>query len=549
MKTWFKNLWANASFKKIFLYLTGFFSGMSVMAIELGASRLMAPYFSSSQIVYTIIIGTVMIAMAIGNIIGGKMADKRSTPTKLFVLIFIAACWICLIPVVGKFVIAGVALGLAASSLSSNFLVWAAFLSCLLVFVFPLLILGMVTPSLIKYAVGDLKNNGRVVGTIEAFGTIGSIIGTFIPTFVTIPFLGTSWNFIIFSIILFLICLVYFFYAKKHRILFSVIDLFMITLAILGSRSSISFMNNNTIYEGESIYNYLRVEENEDSYTLSTNVLFGVQSVKMKEDGLTGLYYDTALAANSMVKDKDEPLDILILGLGTGTFAYQTNHYYDNINGHANIDGVEIDSKIVSLARKYFDLPENVNVHINDGRAYMNSNKKKYDIIMVDAYQDITIPFQMSSIEFFRLVEKSLNPGGIMVVNMNMYTNNEGGINDYLSGTIKNVFNNVYTCKSNTNIELFACNDFDLKDELYNNIDKITDLDLMNKMMSIHSNLEYVSDQKAKYKLTDDKAQVELLGMDVLDDMIFEELNYYREKLKGKSIKEIIDMVNNGELF
>ena len=549
MKTWFKNLWANASFKKIFLYLTGFFSGMSVMAIELGASRLMAPYFSSSQIVYTIIIGTVMIAMAIGNIIGGKMADKRSTPTKLFVLIFIAACWICLIPVVGKFVIAGVALGLAASSLSSNFLVWAAFLSCLLVFVFPLLILGMVTPSLIKYAVGDLKNNGRVVGTIEAFGTIGSIIGTFIPTFVTIPFLGTSWNFIIFSIILFLICLVYFFYAKKHRILFSVIDLFMITLAILGSKSSISFMNNNTIYEGESIYNYLRVEETKDSYTLSTNVLFGVQSVKMKEDGLTGLYYDTALAANSMVKDKDEPLDILILGLGTGTFAYQTNHYCDNINGHANIDGVEIDSKIVSLARKYFDLPENVNVHINDGRAYMNSNKKKYDIIMVDAYQDITIPFQMSSIEFFRLVEKSLNPGGIMVVNMNMYTNNEGGINDYLSGTIKNVFNNVYTCKSNTNIELFACNDFDLKEELYNNIDKITDLDLMNKMMSIHSNLEYVSDQKAKYKLTDDKAQVELLGMDVLDDMIFEELNYYREKLKGKSIKEIIDMVNNGELF
>ena len=62
--------------KKYLFYVTGFFSGLSVMAIELGASRLMAPYFSSSQIIWTIIIGTIMIAMALGNILGGKMADK-----------------------------------------------------------------------------------------------------------------------------------------------------------------------------------------------------------------------------------------------------------------------------------------------------------------------------------------------------------------------------------------------------------------------------------------------------------------------------------------
>lgn len=67
---------------KLFLYLTEFFAGMSVMAVELGASRLLAPYFSSSQIVWTIIIGTIMIAMALGNIYGGRSADKSPNPDR-----------------------------------------------------------------------------------------------------------------------------------------------------------------------------------------------------------------------------------------------------------------------------------------------------------------------------------------------------------------------------------------------------------------------------------------------------------------------------------
>ena len=85
---------------KYFLYLTEFFAGMSVMAVELGASRLMAPYFSSSQIVWTVIIGVIMIAMAIGNVWGGKLADKSATPDKLYRRLIIAAIWIALIPFV-----------------------------------------------------------------------------------------------------------------------------------------------------------------------------------------------------------------------------------------------------------------------------------------------------------------------------------------------------------------------------------------------------------------------------------------------------------------
>lgn len=89
------------------------FAGMSVMAVELGASRLMAPYFSSSQIVWTVIIGVIMIAMAIGNVWGGKLADRSATPDKLYRRLIIAAIWIALIPFVGRYLIAGISLLLA----------------------------------------------------------------------------------------------------------------------------------------------------------------------------------------------------------------------------------------------------------------------------------------------------------------------------------------------------------------------------------------------------------------------------------------------------
>ena len=156
------------------------------MAVELGASRLMAPYFSSSQIVWTVIIGVIMIAMAIGNVWGGKLADRSATPDKLYRRLIIAAIWIALIPFVGRYLIAGISL-LLALFVTKNFIVWAALAACLVIFAFPCVLLGTVTPSLTRFTVDNLDDTGKTVGRLNALNTIGSIIGTFVPTFVTIP--------------------------------------------------------------------------------------------------------------------------------------------------------------------------------------------------------------------------------------------------------------------------------------------------------------------------------------------------------------------------
>lgn len=521
---------------KYFLYATEFFAGMSVMAIELGASRLLAPYFSSSQIVWTVIIGAIMIAMSLGNIWGGRSADKNPNPALLYKRLMIAAVWTAAIPLVGKYVI-GISSGLVALIISKNFLVWASLLSCIFLFVYPLMILGTVTPSLVKYTTEDLKSNGKVVGRLGALNTLGSILGTFIPTFLTIPAVGTAATFVIFASILLILSLIYFISSKKKIVQTATATALIIAFSLMNINHSFALSDKDLIHEDESIYNYLQVLENDESIILSTNVLFGVQSIKKKHESLTGMYYDYALAAPFMANvDKKENPNLLILGLGTGTYADLCMQLFD----FHKIDGVEIDKKIIDLARTYFDLSEDVNAIEGDGRIFLTT-AKKYDVIMIDAYQDITIPFQMSTIEFFQEVKNHLTDDGVMVVNMNMNSDGQGSINDYLESTIAHVFSSVYTInvENGTNKELFASNNDNMLENLLIANQEINNKQLEKLMKKIANNMQKKS--ASKLLLTDNSAPVELLGMEALDRIIEQELKYYRNLIKNEGLGALLD--------
>jgi predicted membrane-bound spermidine synthase len=530
---------------RYYLYITEFFAGMAVMAVELGASRLLAPYFSSSQIVWTIIIGTIMIAMALGNVAGGKWADKDADPARLFKRILISAVWIAFIPVLGKYIILAIT-GIMIVTVSTGLLIWSSLIACMVIFVFPLFLLGTVTPSLIKYTISDIEESGSVAGRLGACNTIGSIIGTFLPTFVTIPSVGTGMTFLIFSGILLIIGLLFFISRKIKPVLCTISTILYIIACVFGHGSHFAFWISDLTYEGESVYNYLQVTDTDYATSLSTNVLFGVQSIKMKTGNLTGMYYDYALAAPTMtrgyedngeiVAGTDKP-DILILGMGTGTFAVQCEKYFPG----CNITGVEIDDKITDLAHEYFELPEDINVVTYDGRAYLQADEGKYDVIMVDAYQDITIPFQMSSVEFFTLVKDHLKSNGVMVMNMNMHGNGETDITTYLSDTVASVFPNVATVnvKGSTNRELFAMVNADPIEALSDSETLSTDTDLAKKM-------ERVEDDMIPYTgtgliLTDDKAPVELLGMEVIDVLIDNEIGYYKDIYEKEGLSGLVN--------
>lgn len=562
---------------KAYLYLTEFFAGMAVMAVELGASRLLAPYFSSSQIVWTIIISTIMIAMALGNIYGGRSADKNPDPDRLYRRLLIAAVWTAAIPVLGKYIILLIT-GILIVTISSNLLIAAGFLACMVIFVFPCFLLGTVTPSLTKYAVRSLDDSGSTVGRLGAANTVGSIIGTFTPTFITIPTVGTSVTFLIFSGILLALAMIYFISANTGKIRCLVSVILFVVCSVFGHSGHFAFWNNSLAYEGESIYNYLQVQEDKDTVILSTNVLFGIQSISRKDGSLTGMYYDYAMAAPVMAgfvpdeevseaSDKESgsgddsaadvdagaqaqshagdraesqagnACDILILGNGSGTYAKEcANHFPD-----AKIQGVEIDQKITDLAGRYFDMPDSVKVATYDGRAYLEADRHTYDVIMVDAYQDISVPFQMSSVEFFSMVKEHLKPNGVMVVNMNMRASGEKSINSYLSDTISAVFPSVYTVdvKGYTNRELFALNEDLDADTLNDRLDRIGDPDLKALLKKVCGNLRQY--RRGDLLLTDDKAPVELLSMRAIDQIINDELAYYKKLFREKGIQGVLN--------
>ena len=160
---------------------------------------------------------------------------------------------------------------------------------------------------------------------------------------------------------------------------------------------------------------------------------------------------------------------------------------------------------------------------------------------MVDAYQDITIPFQMSSIEFFSLVKEHLTDDGVMVVNMNMISDGEDGINAYLADTISKVFESVYTADvyNGTNRELYASSNPDIIERFEKGYSLEEEGSLRNMMERVDGAL--TAYEAGDHLLTDDKAPVELLSMKAIDAIIGKEVDYYKQIYDEKGLEGVIE--------
>src|SRR5437867_1166500 len=187
------------------LILLVFVAGASSLAVELSASRLLAPYFGTSLFVWANLIGLILLYLTIGYYVGGRLSDRFPRPEVLYLLTTVAAFLIGLIPLISSPILLW---SLSAFATYSVSVFYGSLVSVILLFAIPMILLGCVSPFAIRLRIEQVGKSGRTAGQLYAISTAGSILGTFLPVLFLIPTIGTYRTFFTFAVALLLISII-----------------------------------------------------------------------------------------------------------------------------------------------------------------------------------------------------------------------------------------------------------------------------------------------------------------------------------------------------
>jgi len=381
-----------------------FTGGAGTLATEIAASRLLAPYFGSSTIVWANIIGLILVYLSVGYWLGGKLADRRPEPRLLGAIVLVAALFIAATPFVARPVLDLALVGLDAVDVGA---VVGSFFAALGLFAVPVTLLGVVSPFAIRLAIQDVGEAGTVAGRLYALSTVGSILGTFLSAIVTIPLLGTQRT-MLGSAALLVLAAALLLGGRWQLLTLVVAGLLFIPAGAIKATPGL-------LHESESRYQYVQVAERSDgSRVLRLNEGVAIHSLWRPGTVLTGGVWDMFLLVPPLV---ERPVQrMLVIGNAGGTVARAYGELYPDVR----IDGVEIDPEVTEAGREFLGLGENPNLRVieADGRPYLELTDERYDVILVDAYHQPYIPFYLATKEFFGRARERLTPGGVVALNV-----------------------------------------------------------------------------------------------------------------------------------
>lgn len=370
------------------------------MVAELCGAKLLAPVFGSSLYVWAAVMAVTLFALATGYFYGGRLSRKSSDlSSSLFKILIAASILILLMPFLASFVIPYIR--------SFSFIGMVLLSTSLLLFL-PVFFLGTSSPLFISIQSEKENNAGTVSGTVYAISTLGGITSTLLSGFFFIPELGLKTTLLGFGILLFcsaFICL------KKMRFM-------SMMLAVFALLSSFISVENKQIllYSSDGVMGLVTVEKGKmkDKEMLYLKVNGIVQSEMFLSNGQSASAYIQLLDSN--IHSAHPNSQALILGVGGGL---TTNLLVDK---NYSVTGVEFDPRILFTAEKYFSMKTNGEMLSMDARLFINQNKKKFDLVLIDLYKAEEPPSHVVTIESLHQLSANMNPSSIIYMNWHGYS-------------------------------------------------------------------------------------------------------------------------------
>jgi spermidine synthase len=430
-----------------YLYFTAAATGAAIMVVEILGAKMLSPYVGMSHFVWTAQIAVTLVALACGYYAGGKLADRDQQVSRLYWAILAAAVYLAIsVLICAPVAYWGLDFNLAVGSL----------LASAILFFPPLALLAMTGPFLVRVITASLSNVGGNVGRLTSISTLGSFAGTMLIGYVMIPLLPNSLTMYATAAVLMLVCVGYFgvFHQKSTGPLLAIL--------VLGSSAGLGmYLKGNPRYEymiemfrGNSHFGQLQVVDRRDGscrYYLNDNLIQNTYdpAEKQSESSFTYLLAGLARAYTTNVND------VLCIGLGIGVVPM------DFAQGGARVDVVEINPAVPPVGVKFFNLQTNLlHLTIDDGRHYLNRCRKKYDVVVLDAFLGDSSPSHLFTREAFLSIRNVLRPGGTMVINC--FATFEEGKDFFatsLHKTLRSVFTGVRVHASGSGASFFVATD------------------------------------------------------------------------------------------
>ncbi len=441
-----------------YLHWLVFTAGAATLGMELSAARLLEPAFGNNQLVWAALIGLILLYLAIGAWLGGRLADRFPQQRALDITATAAALGVALAPTFSPPI-----LRLAATGID-NFapgLLLGSGVAIFCLFSIPGILLGTISPWVVRLSITDLQQSGKIAGRISAIATAGSLLGSFLPVLWLIPAYGTRWAFFLLALGLLTVIALGTLRHSHRWVAWLAIGIVLLLAWTTQPGGSIraawdSGQQGELLYEDESYYNYIAVRQWGSERHLKLNDGVGIHSVYHPDSVLSLGIWDyfllapffrppEALACPAEVTPcpPTNALDnLLLIGLAAGT----VSELYSNLYGPIPITGVELDPQIIEVGQRYFGMDQpNLTAIAADGRRWLMQQPatQRWDVIAIDAYRPPYIPFHLATVEFFRLVRDHLADDGVVAINVGRTAHNFALV-DALAATLATVFPVVY---------------------------------------------------------------------------------------------------------